>query len=96
MELFGSPSREAGSRQQAGPTDRRRGGPQHAGAGLTRREREVLALLADGLTNDEIARRLFISVTTVKVHVRHIFEKLGVRTRTQAALVGADLTDETT
>ena len=61
---------------------------------LTRREREVLALLADGLTNDEIARRLFISVTTVKVHVRHILEKLGVRTRTQAALLGAELRDE--
>ena len=56
------------------------------GLGLTRREHEVLALLADGLTNDEIARRLFIGVTTVKAHVRHILEKLGVRTRTQAAL----------
>jgi ATP/maltotriose-dependent transcriptional regulator MalT len=65
-----------------------------ASAGLTRRELEVLALLADGLTNDEIARRLFISVTTVKAHVRHILEKLGVRTRTQAALLCAELTDE--
>jgi DNA-binding CsgD family transcriptional regulator len=65
-----------------------------AGAGLTRRELEVLALVADGLTNDEIARRLFISVPTAKVHVRHILEKLGVHTRTQAALLGAGLTDQ--
>jgi DNA-binding CsgD family transcriptional regulator len=63
-------------------------------AGLTRRELEVLALVADGLTNDEIARRLFISVPTAKVHVRHILEKLGVHTRTQAALLGAGLTDQ--
>ena len=47
---------------------------------LTFRELEVQSLLAQGLTNKEIAKRLFISESTVKVHVRHLFEKLGVRT----------------
>jgi ATP/maltotriose-dependent transcriptional regulator MalT len=55
-----------------------------AGA-LSRREQEILDLVRQGLTNDEIARTLFLSVSTVKVHMRHIFEKLGVRTRTEAA-----------
>ncbi len=53
---------------------------------LTSRELEVQSLLAQGLTNKEIAKRLFISESTVKVHVRHLFEKLGVRTRMAAAL----------
>jgi DNA-binding CsgD family transcriptional regulator len=53
---------------------------------LTPREREVLALVRVGLRNREIAATLFISEVTVKAHLRHIYEKLGVRTRTQAAL----------
>ena len=57
---------------------------------LTRREQEVLALLAQGLTNREIAQALVISEVTAKVHVRHILKKLGVRTRTQAALKAVD------
>ncbi len=56
---------------------------------LSSRETEVLGLIAQGLTNKEIARTLFISESTVKVHVRHILEKLGVRTRTEAALAAA-------
>jgi ATP/maltotriose-dependent transcriptional regulator MalT len=52
---------------------------------LSPREREVHALLAEGLSNREIAAKLFITEVTVKVHVRHIFEKLNVRTRMQAA-----------
>ena len=53
---------------------------------LTKREREVYSLLAEGRSNREIARALFISEVTVKVHVRHILRKLGVRTRTEAAI----------
>ena len=53
---------------------------------LSPREREVLLLVSHGKSNREIGRALFISEATVKVHVRHIFEKLGVRSRTQAAL----------
>ena len=59
--------------------------------GLTRREHEVLELVARGLTNAAIARELCISLPTVKVHVRHILEKLKVKTRTQAALRAASV-----
>jgi DNA-binding NarL/FixJ family response regulator len=55
------------------------------GSLLTRREREVLELIKEGLTNREIAKALFLSQATVKVHVRHILEKTGSRTRTEAA-----------
>ena len=54
---------------------------------LTQREREVLAAVAEGLTNREIGERLFISERTVGVHVGHIFDKLQVRTRVQASRV---------
>jgi ATP/maltotriose-dependent transcriptional regulator MalT len=53
--------------------------------GLTAREVDVLALLADGLTNREIARRLFISPKTVDTHVTHVFDKLDVHSRVEAA-----------
>ena len=54
-------------------------------AALTRREREVVSLVAEGLTNREIARRLDISAGTVRVHLQHSFPKLGVRSRAGAA-----------
>ena len=51
---------------------------------LSTRELEVLQLIAKGLTNAEIAARLFLSLNTVKVHARNIYGKLGVNNRTQA------------
>ncbi|MBP3283984.1 MAG: hypothetical protein J6M02_00600 [Clostridia bacterium] len=53
---------------------------------LTNRENEVLALVAEGLQNKEIAKRLFLSEKTVKNHLNNIFKKLGVTDRTNAAL----------
>ena len=54
---------------------------------LTEREREVLSLMADGLSNQEIAEKLSITERTVKYHVGNIYGKLGVRTRTEAVLL---------
>ncbi len=54
---------------------------------LSRREREVLELVAQGRTNGEIASHLNISITTVRTHVVHILEKLGARDRTEAAVL---------
>ncbi|HEY0933587.1 MAG TPA: response regulator transcription factor, partial [Trebonia sp.] len=64
--------------------------PPPAGSGapdkpLTRREREVAALVADGLGNREIAERLYLSKRTVDSHIEHIFAKLGISSRTQLA-----------
>jgi ATP/maltotriose-dependent transcriptional regulator MalT len=58
---------------------------------LSPREKEVLGLMARGLSNPEIGQLLFISPVTVKVHVRHIFEKLGVKSRAAAVLRATQL-----
>jgi DNA-binding NarL/FixJ family response regulator len=55
--------------------------------GLTAREREVLALVAQGLTNRQIAERLFITPKTAGLHVSHILSKLHVDTRVKAAAI---------
>jgi DNA-binding CsgD family transcriptional regulator len=54
---------------------------------LTVREREILQLLADGMSNADVAARLFISQETVKSHVRHILAKLEADTRTHAVAI---------
>ena len=65
------------------------GSDEEAAHSLSPREREVSELIAQGRTNAEIARALYISEVTVKVHVRHILQKLGVRNRSEAAVVVA-------
>jgi LuxR family maltose regulon positive regulatory protein len=60
-----------------------------ATAALTAREREVYALLREGLTNREIARLLFITEGTAKLHVQHVFDKLGVHSRKAIAMQAA-------
>jgi DNA-binding NarL/FixJ family response regulator len=57
---------------------------------LSKRERETLALLAEGLSNSEIAERLGISEKTVRNHLSHLFDKLGVWSRAQAIVFARD------
>jgi LuxR family transcriptional regulator, maltose regulon positive regulatory protein len=64
---------------------------QRAGDDLTRREREVLELIRQGLSNRQIAHTLWISESTVKVHVHRVLEKLGVQSRTQAAALATEV-----
>jgi DNA-binding NarL/FixJ family response regulator len=58
---------------------------------LTQRENDILALLAEGRSNREIAQRLFLSEKTVKAHLAAIFRKLGVTNRTQAAMMAVQM-----
>jgi len=59
--------------------------------GITPRELEILELIAQGLSNKEIAARVFVTENTVKTHSSRVFDKLGARRRTQAVQLGKDL-----
>jgi len=70
------------------PTGRQPTSGAVVGTTLSNREREILALLADGLVNKQIAARLGISTNTVKTHLELLFDKLGVATRAEAVATG--------
>jgi len=59
--------------------------------GITPRELEILQLIAQGLSNKEIAARVYVSENTVKTHSSRVFDKLGARRRTQAVQLGKEL-----
>jgi DNA-binding CsgD family transcriptional regulator len=59
--------------------------------GITRRELEILGLVAQGMSNREIAGQLFVSENTVKTHCSRAFDKLGAKRRTQAVQLGKEL-----
>jgi DNA-binding CsgD family transcriptional regulator len=59
--------------------------------GITKRELEILALIAQGLSNREIADKLFVSENTVKTHSSRLFDKLRARRRTQAVQIGKEM-----
>ena len=58
--------------------------------GITRRELEILELIAQGLSNREIAEKLYVSENTVKTHSSRVFDKLGAKRRTQAVQLGKE------
>lgn len=60
------------------------------GLGITRRELEILGLVAEGMSNREIAEKLFVSENTVKTHCSRTFDKLGAKRRTQAVQLGKE------
>lgn len=76
--------------ERIGIADESRSNGRSHGESLSLREQEVLALLALGLSNPEIAEELFLSVDTIKTYVRRVFAKLGVNNRTNAALLAAN------
>jgi len=59
--------------------------------GITKRELEILELIAEGLSNREIADKLFVSENTVKTHSSRLFDKLGAKRRTQAVQIGKEI-----
>jgi DNA-binding NarL/FixJ family response regulator len=87
--LFGPTAVERLLRRFSGPVDDRATDTVAVGS-LTDREAETLRLLANGLSNAEIAATLVVSETTVKTHVSNLLRKLGVRDRVQAVIVAYD------
>jgi DNA-binding CsgD family transcriptional regulator len=85
--LAPAPAETAGPDQ---PRRRRPARPMTGWASLTEREHAVAGLVAAGCSNPEIARRLFISRETVQTHLKHIFTKLGIDSRTALAAQAAD------
>jgi len=70
-----------------GSTPARRRVPANKNSALTARERQIILVLSDGITNKEIGRRLRLAEGTVKVHLHHIYRKLGIANRTELAVL---------
>lgn len=66
---------------------RRMSKPRARSHDLTTRERQIILVLSDGVTNKEIGRRLMLAEGTVKVHLHHIYRKLGIANRTELAVL---------
>lgn len=79
-----------GAPEPAAVAEGAQGTPAAAASPLSPREEEVLREIAQGASNKEIARRLDIAETTVKIHVQHILRKLGLSSRVQAAVYASD------
>jgi DNA-binding CsgD family transcriptional regulator len=73
------------SAQPFAPGDKKR-----EGLAITRRELEILQLIAQGMSNREIAAKLYVSENTVKTHASRVFDKLGAKRRTQAVQLGKE------
>jgi DNA-binding NarL/FixJ family response regulator len=86
------PAEPAGEPADAAPAGQRRGASGARGGrsqiGLTERELQVLLGMAEGKSNAEIGRELFVSEDTVKTHARRLFRKLGARDRAHAVAAG--------
>ena len=70
-----------------GSTPARRRVPANKNSALTARERQITRVLSEGATNKEIGRRLRLAEGTVKVHLHHIYRKLGIANRTELAVL---------
>jgi NarL family two-component system response regulator LiaR len=86
LPAVGSPGDSGLTREAFAPDDRKR-----EELGITPRELETLGLIAQGLSNREIANKLFVSENTVKTHSSRVFGKLGARRRTQAVQLGKEM-----
>jgi two-component system, NarL family, nitrate/nitrite response regulator NarL len=76
-----------GLKKLHGSTPTRRRLPADKNSSLTTRERQITRVLSEGLTNKEIGRRLRLAEGTVKVHLHHIYRKLGIANRTALAVL---------
>jgi non-specific serine/threonine protein kinase len=85
MKMQPALERALALRESNAPAAARTVGRESASDVLTAREREIASLMADGLSNHDIAEQLVISEGTVEVHVKHILGKLGFRSRAQVA-----------
>jgi len=90
IEATVAPSASGGRNDRVGATDAPRPADDARLAALTSREREVLSLVARGMSNAEIAQQLWLGEATVKTHVGHLLSKLGVRDRVQLVIAAYD------